>query len=348
MNSPLDRRTFEILCFAAAVICAPLSTGAFGTLLLNYQFEQVDGAVPTQTTVDSSGTYADAVNQVLGPGTMPGTDYPLQIAGPVGNGSVMSLNPNNAMFFTGPNAGNTNSSKVSITDGNSGLLDTAMNNFTFATWVKPTFVPNDAVTDRLIAGKAGGSTSSTNRGWQISSPPLLAATATGDVNSLPVAGGDDLLITYFQTSNAAAPRILLVENALPLNTWTHIAFTFSSDGTNPGVEAVYVNGIAATVLVDPTGLATAPTAVNGSNAGSFMAGARAGTANNGSRLGGIFGWIGGLDDVRVYSEALAPSAIGSPTGVGSLLQVPEPSSIVLAAVGLLGAVVYRRRTANQA
>jgi hypothetical protein len=161
---------------------------------------------------------------------------------------------------------------------------------------------------------------------------------------LTVSGGDDLLFLYFPGSSGSIARNLVAQDVLPFDTWTHIAFTF--DGTT-GTEAIYVNGVAVPFLADPTGLTSVPATLNAANAGSFMAGARAGTASgDGSRTNGIFGWYGGLDDVQIYNEALAPSAIGSAEGIGSLLQVPEPSSFVLIAMIAAAAVAARRRIAQ--
>jgi hypothetical protein len=342
MNTSMIGRIWSALLFAVAIFAAQES---FGALLVNYQFEEVFGTAPTQSTKDSSNTYADALNEVLGPGTTPGTNYPLHVSGVdlVANGSVKSVNPNSFMQFTGPNGANSNSSKVRILDAsaNGTPLDASFTKFTFATWVKPTFVPNDAVTDRLIAGKAGGGTSSSNRGWQVSSPPMQPSLVTGITGSLTVSGGDDLVFIYFPGSTGSTARTLVAQDVLPFDTWTHIAFAF--DGA-AGTEAIYVNGVAASFAADPTGLTSVPATLNGANAGSFMAGARAGTASgDGSRTNGIFGWYGGLDDVRVYDEALAPSAIGSASGVGSLLQVPEPSywfSMVIAIP--IAIILYRR------
>jgi hypothetical protein len=341
--------TNRMLCVPIFVLAISVAQASFGELLLNYQFETVNGTAPTQTTIDSSGKHAEALNEVLGPGTTPGTDYPQQITGTgiVANSLVKSLNPNAYMNFTGPNVANSNSSRVGILDGasggGSGPLDTQFTQFTFAAWVKPTFVPEDFDSDRLIAGKAGGGTAGSNRGWQISSPSLEPG-VIGDV-SLPghvlVDGGDDLLITYY-ASASGTPRELVVHNVLPLDTWTHIAFTF--DGA-AGTEAVYINGALATIVANTsTSLATVPATLNGANAGAFMAGARAGTASgDGSRTGGIYGWYGGLDDVRIYDEALAFTPIGSATGIGSLLTaVPEPSGLVMAIMGI-GILRYRRR-----
>lgn len=333
MKQPFFNRILWGTSCAAAMLVAESS---FGTLLVNYQFETVDGAVPSQTTPDSSGNFASSatVNALLGPGTTPGTDYPAQLSGVglVANGSVMSLNPNNAMSFPGTASGNM--TRVSIAKASAGALDASFTNFTFAAWVNPT----STATDRYIAGKIGGGSSSSNRGWQLYSPDAASVDQGG--GNITV-GGDDLVIDYFQNQSGSGnpSRSLVVQDVLPANTWTHVAFAF--DGVL-GTEAIYINGLAVP-FVNVTGTATVPTALNGLNNSAFLVATRGGTNSTNTST---TGWIGGIDDVRVYNETLAASAIGSGSGVGSLLApVPEPSCFVLASLALVGGAVvrYRRR-----
>jgi len=107
-----------------------------------------------------------------------------------------------------------------------------------------------------------------------------------------------------------------------------------------GTEAIYINGIAVP-FVNVTSTATVPTALNGVNNSAFLVATRGGTNSSNTST---TGWIGGIDDVRVYNETLAASAIGSASGIGSLVvAVPEPSCFVLAALALVGGVAIRRR-----
>jgi hypothetical protein len=298
-------RTGGAVVFAAALIISPLS---YGALMLNYQFETVDGAAPNgQTTPDSSGNFtstAGTINAVLGHGTnTPGTDFPNLIAGPVENLSagVMSRNPNSAMNFPGnPATGNiaANIERVEIADASAAALDATFSNYTVALWLNPSSTDRD----RFAIGKMGGSG---QRGWQISSP----------------VGTTNLAIDYFVTAGGA-DRTLTLTNALPLNTWTHVIFTFDGVGL---VDNVYINN----VLASPTATGASvgvPATLNAANSAAFRVGHRGATGNT------VGSWAGGIDDVVIYNETLAFTPIGSATGTGSLL-VPEPGSIALIVIG---------------
>ena len=309
-------RTGGAIAFAIALIISPLS---YGALMLNYQFETVDGAAPSgQTTPDTSGNFtstAGTINAVLGHGTStPGTDFPNLIAGPVENVSagVMSRNPNSAMNFPGnPATGNitTNIERVEIADASAAALDGTYSNFTVAMWLNPSSTDRD----RFAIGKIGGSG---QRGWQISS----------------TAGTTDLVIDYFATGAATTSRSFKVVGGLPLNTWNHVIFAF--DGVNL-TEAVYINNVLQTV--DATASTTAITAtLNAANSAAFRVGHRGATGNT------VGSWAGGIDDVVIYDETLAFSPIGSASGTGSLL-VPEPGSIALIAIGMAVAIGTSQR-----
>jgi hypothetical protein len=341
MNKASICRTLaSVLALAALLSAAP----SFAALLVNYQFETVDGAVPTQTTPDSSGNFASSptVNALLGPGTTPGTDYPVQVSGVdlVANGSVKSLNPNNAMSFQGTVSANI--TRVSIAKASAGALDASFPNFTVAAWVMPT----STATDRYITAKIGGGSASSNRGWQLYSPDA-ASIVHGSVstqNTTTTVGGDDLVIDYFQNQSGSGnpTRSLVVHDVLPLNTWTHVAFAFDGAGAT---EAIYINGVSSP-FVNVTATLTVPTALNGLNGSAYMVGTRGGTNSTNTTT---TGWIGGIDDVRIFNETLAASAPGSQSGVGSLLvAVPEPSGLVLAAIALGGAIAYCRRRGQSA
>jgi len=281
------------------------SPSLYGSLLLNYQFESVDGSPPSgQTTPDSSGNFASAagtVNAVLGHGTQtPGTDFPNLIGGPVENLSAgrSSRNPQSAMNFPGnPASGSISSNieRVEIADASSGALDATFSNFTVALWLNPSSTDRD----RFAIGKIGGSG---QRGWQIYS----------------AAGTTNLVIDYF-TAAAGSDRSLVVPGALPLNTWTHVILAF--DGVNQ-TEAVYVNN----VLQSPNSVGTltsVPTTLNAANNQPFRVGHRGATGTN------VGSWAGGIDDVMIFNETLAHSPAGSSAGTGSTL-VPEPGALLLA------------------
>jgi hypothetical protein len=306
----MPHRIFSRTC--VLIVVAMLLTNlqsSFGGLMVNYQFESVDGLPPTgQTTPDSSGNFTSTpgtINAVLGHGTQtPGVDFPNLIPGPVANiaASVMSRNPASAMNFPGnPASGSINSNveRVEIADASSGALDASFSNFTVALWLNPSSTDRD----RFAIGKIGGSG---QRGWQVSS-------ATGTT---------DLVVDYFATAGSTTSRSLKVAGGLPLNTWSHVIFAF--DGTNL-TEAVYINNVLQTV--DSTASTTAiPATLNGSNNQPFRTGHRGAT---GAAVGA---WAGGIDDAMVFNETLAYSPTGSADGTGSLLvEVPEPGSIVVAA-----------------
>lgn len=288
------------------------TTTSYGALLLNYQFETVEGSAPSgQTTLDSAGNFtsvAGTVNAVLGHGTQtPGTDFPNLTPGPVKNtsASVSSRNPKFAMNFPGnPASGNINANveRIEIADANSGALDATFSNFTVALWLNPSSTDRD----RFAIGKIGGSN---QRGWQLSSP----------------AGSTNLVFDYFNAANGS-DRSLVVANALPLNTWSHVILAF--DGVNQ-TEAIYVNNVLQAVSSVGT-LTSVPTTLNGANNQPFRVGHR------GSTGAGVGAWAGQIDDVMIFNETLAHSPTGSATGTGSTL-VPEPGSLMLLILGCAAA-----------
>jgi hypothetical protein len=317
MLTTLSRRAFAVTLVATSLATSQWS---YGALLLNYQFESVDGSAPSgQTTPDSSGNFtstAGTINAVLGHGTnTPGTDFPNLVSGPVANISagVMSRNPSSAMNFPGnPASGSISSNieRVEIADASAGALDATFSNFTVALWLNPSSTDRD----RFAIGKIGGSG---QRGWQISS--------TG--------GTTNLVIDYFNTASGS-DRSLVLANALPLNTWNHVIFAF--DGVNQ-TEAVYVNN----VLQTPTSVGTltsVPTSLNSANSAAFRTGHRGATGT------GVGSWAGGIDDVVIYNETLEFSLTGSASGTGSLLvEVPEPGATVLTLIGLGFATLMQKR-----
>jgi hypothetical protein len=305
MSRPLWNR---VLTVTAAVAVNTIAETSFGAMLLNYQFESVDGSPPAgQTTPDSSGNFtstAGTINAVLGHGTnTPGTDFPNLIPGQVSNlpAEVMSRNPNSAMNFPGnPATGNISSNieRVEIADASAGALDATFSNFTVAMWLNPSSTDRE----RFAIGKIGGSG---ERGWQISSP----------------AGTTNLVIDYFADDDATVSRTLVLAGGLPLNTWTHVIFAF--DGVNQ-TESVYVNNVLQTMNAAGSSLATVPTTLESANSAAFRTGHRGATGNS------VGSWAGGIDDVVIFNETLAFSPTGSETGTGSLLlTVPEPTSTTL-------------------
>jgi hypothetical protein len=200
---------------------------------------------------------------------------------------------------------------VEIADASAGALDASFSAFTVALWLNPSSTDRD----RFAVGKMGGSG---QRGWSVSS----------------VGGTTNLAIDYFETAGGA-DRTLTVAGALPLNTWTHVIFTF--DGASQ-VDKIYVNNVEVTPTA--TGLLTGPSAtLNAANNALFRVGHRGATGNT------VGSWAGGIDDVRIFNEALPFTAVGSATGTGSLL-APEPGSIALVVFALTLAMGAWQRRRN--
>jgi Concanavalin A-like lectin/glucanases superfamily len=294
-----------------------LARDANSALLVNYQFESTvpaGGGETNSTTPDSSGTFPSAgatpfSNALLGYST----NLPTLTAGPVSNPSlhIQSLNPDNFYSFTSSvsSSGTRNNyTDVQIDDAylpnsNPNPLDAQFSSFSVALWVNHSSTTNY----RYMAGKMGGSG---QRGWAL----------------LSDSGTTDLHIDYFDDMAGTNEReLFLPDGTFPLDTWTHLAFTF--DGTS-GTENIYINGVDTTFTA--SGAASVPSTLNGSNNTDFKVGHRGATGST------IQGWIGGLDDVRVYSSTLTQAEVQ-----GLIVTVPEPSAIVLSAIVLSGAVVFR-------
>lgn len=104
---------------------------------------------------------------------------------------------------------------------------------------------------------------------------------------------------------------------IPVGTWTHLAVV--KDGTT---LTTYENGV-------QTGTKTLAESLASTSAMPFFIGGDAGSNDSEH-------FAGGIDDVRIYSTALDASEIATIAGV------PEPSSFLLAALGL-GMTTLRRK-----
>jgi hypothetical protein len=300
----MQRKLAKVAVVSAGLFVLMLaSTSAQAALQLNYKFDVVDGSPPTgQTTPDATNTFVSAagtVNAVIGRATStPGVDFPsLNTSSLVQNLSagVQSLNNTSHMQFYGGSG--TSLNYVQIADASSGVLDSQYTNFSFSMWLNP----SSQTGDRYAIGKMGGGG---QRGWQVVN---LAGTSTLSIDYFDAAGGVD--------------RSLQTTNALPLNTWTHVLFTF--DGVNQ-TEKLYLNNVLTPFSDTSTGgSATVPNTFNGANSANFRVGHRGGTASS------VGSWIGGIDDVRIYDETLLFTATGSLTGTGSTLAEAAPPRILI-------------------
>jgi hypothetical protein len=294
----------KVAVVAAGLFAMMIATQpAEAALKLNYAFDTVDGLPPTgQTTPDASGNFVSAagtVNAVVGRATnTPGVDFPsLNTSSLVQNLSagVQSLNNTSHMQFYGGTG--TAINHVQIADASAGALDAAFTNFSFSMWLNP----SSQTGNRFAIGKMGGGG---QRGWQVSS----------------LDGSSTLSIDYFDAV-AGSDRTLQTANALPLNQWTHVLFTF--DGVNK-TEKLYLNNVL-TPFTD-TSTSTSPTVLstfNSANSANFRVGHRGAT---GSSVGS---WVGGIDDVRIFDETLQFTETGSLTGTGSTLAEAAPPRILI-------------------
>lgn len=107
---------------------------------------------------------------------------------------------------------------------------------------------------------------------------------------------------------------------MPLNTWTHLAGTY--DGSS---VSIYVNGVLNSQSAYTGGI------FSGSD--DLSIGGVAGAVGVGS---GISFFDGRIDEALIYNRALSGSEIFT------LATVPEPSSLALCFIGLLGARWFKR------
>jgi hypothetical protein len=181
---------------------------------------------------------------------------------------------NTMQFFGG--SGAALASRVFIADGDPDF-DTSFTELSFAAWMKPS---EESTVDRFFAGKMGNSN---NRGWQ------LYRQGTADpVTTLK----DSLVFDYFETqANTPVQGDLTVTDVFDVGVWTHVAVVFKASE----FVKIYVNGeIKLNQTTDV--LAT----LNGSNSVAQQFGNR---GNN------LTAWLGWMDDVRLYNNALTDADV---------------------------------------
>ncbi|MCH8046621.1 MAG: LamG domain-containing protein [Planctomycetes bacterium] len=130
----------------------------------------------------------------------------------------------------------------------------------------------------------------------------------------------DGTVAYYRTSSNWRDTPANVPIAADTSDWTHLAYVHEA-----GVDMkIYVDG----VLVD-TNIPLSQDFVD-----TFM--------HIGNRHNNVEGFQGLMDDVALYDEALGAEDIAQIATIG-VNGIPEPSSIVLAVIGLLGCAALRRR-----
>jgi Concanavalin A-like lectin/glucanases superfamily/PEP-CTERM motif len=158
--------------------------------------------------------------------------------------------------------------------------------------------------DSWIAGKLGARG---NRGWQ---------TAITGANH--PTNPSQLFLGYFDAPGGAEHEVFLGPNAALANdTWIHWAVVFKAND----VVKLYVNG---SPVVTASG---ALAALNGSNNVPLQVGNRGNNQPN--------SWNGLIDQLYIFDHALSDAQVAA--------LVPEPSTLMLAAAGLLLAFDARRR-----
>jgi hypothetical protein len=144
---------------------------------------------------------------------------------------------------------------------------------------------------------------STSRAFSLNAEPL--------VNGVTNPGS-------FAVAPTSTTSLSVTDDAtLPVNQWFHMAAVYT-----PGVSMeIYIDGVLAQSLT--TGVPASQFNANGQN------------VLIGNRPGGAWGWLGMLDDVRIYNEALSQADIQT-------IMVPEPVTMLM--LGLGGLALIRKRS----
>ncbi len=209
-------------------------------------------------------------------------------------------NPNGAMSFDGGG-----SDKITIADTDS-VFDLT-GSITITGWVFLDTTRDISPTTRngrILAKFAGGG----SRGWSSS------VEKNKDGVILPAA--------MDVSSNASSPVGLHDDVSITTDTWLHYAAVYTS-GATPKME-IYLNANSA--ISETSGVPASQYNPDGID---ITIGGRASC--------GDCGWVGALDDVRLYDEALTQSQIQA------IMNIPEPVSITMLCIGGVFVVLRRRR-----
>ena len=191
---------------------------------------------------------------------------------------------------------------VNVTQA-AGLPITTQNAFTISMWVKGDGTVNN-VDDRIFS-----------EGMSTNNNPLFNL---GTKNN-----GSDALFDFF-FRNGGSPGHLFSDGDVFDDTWRHLAWVdVDHNGT------LYIDGVA-------------------DKSFDYASYVNDGFAPNTTTIGGILratdccNYTGLIDDVAIYSTALSADQVGALAGGAAPPTVPEPSSLVLVVVGLLGLLRVRR------
>lgn len=192
---------------------------------------------------------------------------------------------NSAMSFDGLND--------YINCGSSPALDLAT--FTLEAWIKP-----ETVGYRYIAAK-------------------------GHRYAVELIDGTARPQSWYTTDNDVTYHIVPSPDAIPMNTWTHIATTRDGDDLK-----LYVNGQQKGTLTGPYGATI--------------------QHNNDFYIGDVnlvnyftrYYFNGLIDEVRVSDIALSPEQLGYYQSFGNPVPVPEPTTMILFSLGGVGMALIKR------
>jgi len=187
--------------------------------------------------------------------------------------------------------------------------------FTVMAFVRGTGIGDDTIAGKMISG-------GTYTGYELH---IGSTAGAGKVNVWLI--------------SAWSGNVIEMNSSIAVNdgNWHHVAFTYDGSSSASGVQ-IYVDG-------NPdAGQTIGKNTLTGSIKNTTT------EFNIGSRQNGAaHNYTGDIDDVAVFDTALNASDISSIAQIGVAAWVPEPTSFVLSALGLLGLLSWgwRRRTKDE-